>query len=133
MKPRRIIQKFGILVCGPLLFTLLYLWPVNDSSRYTICMMRRVTGIPCPTCGMTRSLASLVKGHFSQSLDYHPFGIVVAGVLCTGWVYASWYHVRGKSLPRISPWIMLTGLLGMMVLFTGHWIYHFIIPLLQGG
>jgi hypothetical protein len=133
MKIGRVIQKYGILVCGPLLFILLYLWPVNDNPRSSICMMRRTTGIPCPTCGMTRSLASLAKGQFSQSLDYHPFGILVAGLLCAGWLYVSWYHVRGKVLPRISPWILLAGLLGMTGLFTGYWVYHFVIPLLQGG
>lgn len=133
MRAGRVIQKFGILACGPLLFSVLLLWPVSDNPRYTICMMFRMSGIPCPTCGMTRSLASLAKGRLADSLDYHPFGILVAGLLCCGWLYVSWYHVRGRAMPRVSPWILLAGLLALTFLFTGYWIYHLVIPLLQGG
>jgi glucan phosphoethanolaminetransferase (alkaline phosphatase superfamily) len=32
-----------------------------------------VTGIPCPSCGLTRALAHLERGHVSEALRFHPF------------------------------------------------------------
>ena len=133
MSVSRVIQKCATLASGPLLFFVLFLWPITDNARYTVCMMRRVTGMPCPTCGMTRSLASLAKGHLAQSLAYHPFGILVAILICAGWVYIAWFAIRDRALPRINPWILLTGLLLLAVLFVGYWIYSCIIPLLNAG
>jgi uncharacterized membrane protein len=80
---------------------------------------------------MTRSLASLAKGHLEQSLAYHPFGILVAGIILAGWVYVSWFTVRNKEVPRINPWILLAGLLLLAILFTGYWLYASIFPLLS--
>lgn len=37
--------------------------------------MRTVIGLPCPGCGMTRSLSSLWRGHLWLSFRYHPLGI----------------------------------------------------------
>lgn len=36
------------------------------------CMIRKVTGIPCPFCGMTRSMLSLFSLDFYQAFLYHP-------------------------------------------------------------
>lgn len=37
--------------------------------------MRAMTGIPCPGCGMTRSLTSIWHGNFLLSFRFHPLGI----------------------------------------------------------
>jgi hypothetical protein len=42
-----------------------------------VCWFEGATGLPCPGCGMTRSLSCAVRGMFSQSLSYHPFGIFI--------------------------------------------------------
>lgn len=38
------------------------------------CFFLRVTGIPCPTCGMTTSFAFLAHGRILDSLAAHPLG-----------------------------------------------------------
>jgi hypothetical protein len=40
----------------------------------TVCAIRRVTGRPCPTCGMTRSWNALARGHVRDSLRFNPLG-----------------------------------------------------------
>ena len=38
------------------------------------CVFHRVTGLPCPGCGLTRSILALLRGHVAQSFALHPFG-----------------------------------------------------------
>lgn len=41
------------------------------------CPLRHLTGIPCPTCGMTRSFVALAQGDLAGAIDYHLFGPVL--------------------------------------------------------
>lgn len=37
-----------------------------------ICVFRRVTGLPCPSCGMTRSYLALFRGDIKTAFFMHP-------------------------------------------------------------
>jgi hypothetical protein len=39
-----------------------------------VCGMRRLTGIPCPGCGLTRSFAFLAHGHLAESFHMNWLG-----------------------------------------------------------
>ena len=39
-----------------------------------LCPIRRVTGRPCPTCGLTRSWHAALRGRPRESLGLHPLG-----------------------------------------------------------
>lgn len=41
-----------------------------------ICYLRIVSHVPCPGCGLSRSLSCLVRGMVTDAWSYHPFGIV---------------------------------------------------------
>jgi Protein of unknown function (DUF2752) len=40
----------------------------------TICLFRRITGRPCPSCGLTRSWSATAHGRLRNALAHHPFG-----------------------------------------------------------
>jgi hypothetical protein len=40
-----------------------------------VCVLEAASGLPCPGCGLTRSLSCAMRGMFHASWDYHPFGI----------------------------------------------------------
>ena len=40
-----------------------------------VCWLRTTTGLPCASCGLTRSIVLLLHGRLSESLAMHPFGI----------------------------------------------------------
>ena len=42
-----------------------------------LCPMRRLTGHPCPACGLTRSVVSSLHGRLGDALAFNPFGPVV--------------------------------------------------------
>ena len=39
------------------------------------CTFKWLTGLPCPFCGVTRSLASLLRGELAESLLFNPFAL----------------------------------------------------------
>ncbi len=39
-----------------------------------ICWLKASTGIPCPGCGLTRSLSATLRGDLSSAWKLHPFG-----------------------------------------------------------
>ncbi|MGI8795720.1 MAG: DUF2752 domain-containing protein [Acidimicrobiia bacterium] len=76
------IAGAGMLV-GALVFSFVSLPSV------VLCPLRRVTGVPCPFCGMTRSVTAVARGDLGASLALNPGGIalVVAAIalLLVGW------------------------------------------------
>jgi hypothetical protein len=66
------------------------------------CPWKTLTGISCPFCGLTRSLASAVRGDWQASFGYHPLGIAIV-VILAGF---AWLCVRGmlRGTPvRLGP------------------------------
>jgi len=45
-------------------------------SGVPICFTAATTGVPCPGCGLSRSLSCSVRGMLAEAWDYHPFGPV---------------------------------------------------------
>ena len=42
-----------------------------------VCPIRLTTGIPCPACGTTRSIAAITEGNFDEALRFNPLGFAV--------------------------------------------------------
>jgi hypothetical protein len=49
-----------------------------------LCPFRRITGRPCPTCGLTRSWQAATHLRPRESLAHHPLGL--ATLAATAWV-----------------------------------------------
>ncbi|NJM68681.1 MAG: DUF2752 domain-containing protein [Acaryochloris sp. RU_4_1] len=70
-------KRWGLLgICSaPLLGAI----PYGGGYRFPslACPMLHLTGIPCPTCGMTRSFVAIAQGNWSQAVTFHLFGPVL--------------------------------------------------------
>lgn len=46
------------------------------------CAFHASTGLPCPGCGLTRSVMALLHGQVRESVNFHPFGwMLLAGMI----------------------------------------------------
>ena len=74
---------------------------VVDPDRplaFDICLWRRLTGHPCLTCGLTRSVCHAIRGEWSASLALHPAGILVVAALAGWGVWSALEAWRGESI-----------------------------------
>ena len=51
-----------------------------DGPVHIPCLFSTVTGIQCPACGLTRSVAAISRGDLTASMAYHPMGVLLASI-----------------------------------------------------
>lgn len=73
-----IFYRILILISTVLAINFVYRGTSNLTSLPTLCPFRLLTGVPCPACGISRSVGALSTGDFSTSVSMHPLGILVA-------------------------------------------------------
>jgi len=69
-------------VCAVALVGLLVGVLVIPPQGFTVstCGMMRMMHTPCPGCGLTRSVSSVLHGRFVAAWEYNPFGYLIAGL-----------------------------------------------------
>jgi len=50
----------------------------NGAASLTVCLFKNFTGIPCPSCGVTRSLLLLMNGKVYNAVMANPLGLLAA-------------------------------------------------------
>ena len=88
-----------------------------------LCPLKRFTGIPCPTCGMTRAFCNAVQGHWHSSLLWHPLGIPVALACLIGALWLGAEAFRGQLLKpqwraRVASPLAILGLGAVLATWT---------------
>ncbi|MFZ1083227.1 MAG: DUF2752 domain-containing protein [Candidatus Kryptoniota bacterium] len=78
----------------------------THDSLPTFCLFKEVTGIPCPSCGTTRSLIALISGNIKESLLINPFGpmMALALIIIPPWIAVDTLR-RSGSFYRCYGWI----------------------------
>ena len=52
--------------------------PAGGGAIPTPCLFRQATGLPCPSCGTTRSIEAVAAGNLAEAARTNPFGIPIA-------------------------------------------------------
>ncbi|QYJ67826.1 DUF2752 domain-containing protein [Flavobacterium litorale] len=53
----------------------------SEHNHTPACLFKNTTGVPCPSCGNTRSIIALTEGNISEALLINPLGIIVASIM----------------------------------------------------
>tara|TARA_B110000503_G_C7078306_1_gene383962 strand:- start:517 stop:903 length:387 start_codon:yes stop_codon:yes gene_type:complete len=72
-----------------------------EGKQVEVCLIKYHLNIPCPSCGSTRSIISMLKGDFNGALKKNPFGYLIAIIMII-----------------IPPWIITDTIKGTKTLFN---------------
>lgn len=86
-----------------------------------LCLVKRLTGVACPTCGFTRGALSLLHGHIAQAWLYNPllYSVLVLFSACIAvrLISARGLHISLTSKERSVAWVLAGAL------FFANWAY----------
>jgi hypothetical protein len=104
--------------CGPLLplgaTGLLVLKGLHPGLPGLSCPLRALTGVPCPTCYLTRATAASLVGRLDDAVALHAFGPVLAA----GLVLWSIQALRtGRLVPRMLRGWQLAAMGALLLLY----------------
>lgn len=69
--------RYGVLGMTLLSVSGAFAYSANSSLPRLGCPILHFTGIPCPTCGMTRSFIAIAQGDLGSAITYHLLGPLV--------------------------------------------------------
>jgi hypothetical protein len=67
----------------------------------TVCMFKRVTGLPCCGCGMTHAFCALAHGEIEQAADFNLASIPLALIVAAAGLLLLMEAIDNK--PRLDP------------------------------
>lgn len=86
----------------------------------SLCLTRRVLGLPCPGCGLTRGMAHLLQGNLERALTLHPLAPLAAADAVVGW--GLWGLVLHGLAPAPPAGVVRLVLLSQLALFVALWL-----------
>lgn len=68
----------------------------DDDPAGSLCLLRRTTGLPCVSCGMTRSFYALGRMSVAEAFREHPLGPLVFALLAVVLVRSAGIALTGR-------------------------------------
>lgn len=114
---KRLIRSIIIFIVIALLFGLLLF--VTKSDMPSICLIRRMTGLKCPGCGMSRALLSLIQLDIKAAVEYNLLALPILIYIIYIMICAAVSYIKsGKmSLFPKPEWLNIAFLV-MLIAFT---------------
>lgn len=99
-------------------------------NTVSFCMIKNVTGFPCPSCGTTRAVILMLQGKIKYSILMNPFGIILTAIMIIFpfWIlgdlilkkdsFFRWYKKAETTLRK--PWLAII----LILLVILNWIWN---------
>jgi hypothetical protein len=101
LRPLELDHEALWLTVGGASLCLLAVALATPGIQLPLCVFKILTGIPCPTCGLTRAVIALSRGDVGRALWMNPLA-AVAGIAALAYLaYAA--AVLVLRLPRLRP------------------------------
>jgi len=109
----------GALLAAAGAWAAVFLQPV--SPLFPACPFKRLTGIACATCGLTRCVTALGRWDWPAAFHWHPAAALFAALLPLLALWDLWRARRGRAYPalpdswvaRVSVWVLLAVVWGL--------------------
>ncbi len=109
--------------------TAFVLSPDHIEDGPVICPFRRLTGLPCPGCGLTRSWVYLAHGWWRESFLSHPFGALAVAVVLALAVAVVVARARGVAPPDIDRIAKHPVAIGLFATWMGFAVVRLVVAL----
>jgi hypothetical protein len=105
--------------------------PEEIGKQYDVCLIHHFLGMPCPSCGSTRSVISLLHGDLPGALYWNPFGFLIFSILIISpiWIaydlflkkdsFFRFYRLTERTLSR--KWVAIPAIILVLI----NWIWNF--------
>ena len=117
-----IIASFLGVLCLPFIPN-----PTDSSGPVSLinhtCIWKRVTRLPCPTCGYTRSMQALINCRLKESLYYQPFALAYLALFA----WLAFKSAQALLTRRTFLVSNRTGILIFIMIGIG-WLVKFLLP-----
>ena len=88
------------------------------------CYFQSRTGLPCPTCGITRSIVLTLHGRLIEALRINPAGllwVLAALTITVGLLYIAWRP--GERTARLVRRLGLAQGAAVLAVLSAHWVF----------
>ena len=130
------VKRDGDMVPVEFAFSLDNLTPIGVATWYTLhadereanmlaelCAARRLLGLSCPGCGLTRSFISLAHGDLATAWSYNPAGLWLFAIIALQIPFRSiqLFRIRHKQAEISIPWAAQFVLLILAIALLSQW------------
>lgn len=122
--PTREERQLGLL-WGAAAISALVLRPlwIAIAPHLRSCALRSITGVPCPTCGTTRTALALLDAEPAAALAVNPLAAVVGGIFIAGGVLALAWATLRWPVPSLGWRWSRTWTMTFIGVILVNWIY----------
>lgn len=108
-----------------LLIILFYPYVLNPfQDNLVTCYFKEVTGINCPTCGLSRSIYELTRFHIAKAFSFHFLGpFFYAGLVTAFFKFSTEIFVKKEIIFNISSKAMKLNVIFAAGLWLIFWLY----------
>ena len=96
----------------------------SDGLGFSVCIFYHIFGIPCPVCGLTRSMSSMLHLEWLKSFAYHPLGVLILGFVFMCLITNDPSYLSSKIKEDNKYLRILISAKSLSVLFILVWIFR---------
>ena len=65
---------------------------LSNETLFKTCFVKNINQLPCPSCGSTRAVLSILNGNFQDAFIFNPLGFIVIFllILVPLWIVKDW-------------------------------------------
>lgn len=89
----------------------------NQPPKLWQCIFHRFSGLPCPSCGMTRALFAAAHGRFKEAFAWHPMGVALFAIAIGSAIVLLLEAAMGRRLVTVRErWLRAAFIMFMLCL-----------------
>ena len=104
-RPSRLLAFYALAMLTGVFVVSVWLNPPGG-DYFTVCGFKRLTGLPCPGCGLTHSFCAIGKGHLLAAFGFNLLGPVLFLTFALVWFRSACVLLNKMgAVERLDQWM----------------------------